>query len=103
MYVYMYLCVSFILTDPSYIQPLSLSPVMVKYFQNVTLSFQAAVNSNGISNQVSQISLKLPGNSEQLIIISTRNNSQVFAHELILAGSRTEGNYTACEYICSYL
>ena len=95
--------VCFILTDPSYIQPLSLNPVMVKYFQNVTLSFQAAGNSNGISNEISQISLKLPGNNEQLLIISARNNSQVFAHELIQAGSHTEGNYTACEYICSYL
>ena len=103
MHVHMNSCVSFafLLTDPSFIQPLSPNPVLVKYFQNVTLSFQAAVNSNGVTNRVSQIFLEQPGNSEQVRVFNETNNSQVFDYELILAGSHTAGNYTACKCIAT--
>ena len=74
---------------------------MVKYFQNVTLSFQAAVDSNGVTNRVPQIFLEQPGNSEQVHVFNEANNSQVFAYELVLAGNHTAGNYTACKCIAT--
>ena len=61
------------------------------------------MNSNGVINQVPQIFLEQPGNSEQVRVFNEANNSQVFAYELVLAGSHTAGNYTACKCIATYL
>lgn len=71
---------------------------MVKYFQPLTLSFQAAVQSDGIINNVRTIVLEQPGSSESSLITSSDNSVQVFAEDLGYAGSGTTGNYTACEY-----
>ena len=89
----------FVIVDDFFIQSLTPNPLMVKYLQPVTLSFQVAVQSNGIFNTVEVIRLERPGSSEQIPILSTRDNSQVFTEELGPAGIQTVGNYTACEHI----
>ena len=88
----------FVVADDFFIQPLTPNLLIVKYLQPVTLSFQVAVQSNGIFNRA-EVLLERPGPSEQTPIFSTRDNSQVFTEELGPAGIRTVGNYTACEHI----
>jgi len=97
-YVGAYIIIYSVVIDDFYIKPLSASPFRVKYFQPLTLSFQVAVQSNGICNNVRDIFLERPGSNKPLVITNEAKFSQVFAKELGFAGVRSAGNYTACEY-----
>ena len=76
----------------------------IRFFDNLTLSFQVAVRSNGVSNFVSRIFLEPPGSRKPSYINHTEHSSQVFTEELGFAGNRSVGNYTACEHAltCNY-
>lgn len=87
-----------VFTDSFFIEPLSPNPFLIKYFQPITLEFQVAVLSDGLSNAVNRIMLKRPGSIEPSFIRSIQNSSQVFAEEVGFAGSATAGIYTACEH-----
>lgn len=94
--VVMYL--TFVYVGEYYIEPLSPSPIMVKYFQPVTLSFRVAVQSDGIINHVRMIIIQKSGSGDMSNVVSM-TNSQVFSQDLGFAGGKTGGNYTACKQV----
>ena len=95
-------CMLFFPAANPYLVAISQSTVEVNFFDPLTLSFQAAFNSDGTANSLSFIYLE-QSNSDEIIandpftIQPDSNNPQIFSITFPTAGGNMAGTYTACK------